>query len=170
MRHHADMQDHESKDVDIARALTWIVGQFESLSAPYQIVGGLAARAWGGTRDVVDIDLYAPFDRAQSVLTAISPYVVWGPERYRSDCWDLTFLKLDFAGQRLEVGDSASSPRFFNVVAGVWEDQVIDIESSDRLNVLGTTCCVIPKAELIRYKRALDRPVDRLDVAQLEGI
>jgi hypothetical protein len=160
-------QEERADEARASRALAWIVGQLEAHSTPYQVVGGLAVRAWGGSRDVQDIDLYIPFDRGRTALSAMARYITWGPEHYQSDCWDLTFLKLDFGGQRIELGDSSSTPRFFDVIKGVWEDQRIAFQSSVRLTVFGTACNVIPKQELIRYKRALDRPVDRIDVADL---
>ena len=47
-------------DRRITQALRWMVGIFSSVSAPYQLVGGCAARAYGATRPVHDIDVYVP--------------------------------------------------------------------------------------------------------------
>lgn len=154
----------------VGPALAWIVSALKRYAIPYQVVGGLAARAWGGSREVVDIDLYVPLDQTRQLLIDIDEYIVWGPQYYYSKNWDITFAKIDFGAQRIELADSSSSPRFFNVLEGRWEDQTIDYRSSVRRSIFGVECDVIPKDELIRYKRALDRPVDRIDVADLTNV
>ncbi|PZS11151.1 MAG: hypothetical protein DLM55_02530 [Acidimicrobiales bacterium] len=151
----------------VGPALAWIVGALERHGTPYQVIGGLAARAWGGSREVVDIDLYVPLDQARQLLIDIEKHIVWGPQYYYSKSWDLTFAKVDFGTQRIELADSASNPRFFNILEDRWEDQAINYCSSLRRGIFGVECNVMPKDELIQYKRALDRPVDRIDVAEL---
>ncbi len=96
------------------RALRWIVDVLERHQVPYQIVGGAATRAYGACRELVDIDIYLPFDEAAGLLEEIRPYVTWGPEHHSGDEWDLTFLKLDYGGQKVELGDSSSGPRHFD--------------------------------------------------------
>jgi len=151
----------------VGPALAWVVGELERRVIPYQVVGGLAARAWGGSREVVDIDLYVPLDQARQFLIDIGEYVVWGPQYYYSENWDITFMKIDFGNQRIEIADASSAPRFFNTLEDRWEEQTIDYSSSVRREVFGVECNVMPRGELIRYKKALDRPVDRIDVTDL---
>ena len=43
---------------------------------------------------------------------------MWGPEHHAGDEWDLTFLKIDYRGQRIELGDSSIGPRYFDRAAG----------------------------------------------------
>ena len=46
-----------------AQAFRWIVGLLEELAIPFLLVGGLAARAYGASRELADIDFYAPGNR-----------------------------------------------------------------------------------------------------------
>lgn len=151
----------------VARALMWVVGALLKHDVPYQVVGGLAARAYGAHRPLADIDLYVPFDQVGNFLRAIQPFVTWGPEHYDDETWDLTFLKINYGGQRIELGDSSTAPRFFNVRDGCWERQQIDYLNPTIVKVYGLTVEVMPKDELIRYKAALGRAVDLMDITQM---
>jgi hypothetical protein len=162
------MMDYAGDEAKKAgEALAWTVGVLERRGVPYQVVGGLAARAYGAERPIVDVDLYVPFDRAQGALEEIRPNVVWGPEHHADEEWDLTFLKADFGGQRVELGDSSSDPRFFDREEGRWVSQRVDYDTSARMELIGVPAWVMPEEELVRYKRVLGRPVDLEDVAQI---
>ena len=153
-----------SDEEGVRRALAWIVAILRKHGLPFQVVGGLAARAYGATRPIADIDLYVPLDRASAFLVEIAPFNVWGPERYEDAHWSLVFLKIDYEGQRIEIGDSSSSPRIFNVGGGHWLDQVIDYENAQVKRILGVDVPVMPCRELVRYKLCLAREVDLADV------
>jgi hypothetical protein len=148
----------------IQAALVWLTDLLGRHGVPYQIVGGLAAQAYGATRPLVDIDLYMPFEQAQAVLADMQPYLVRQPLPHRSDSWDLVYLALDYQGAYIEIGDSSAHPRFFNRLDQHWEDQLIDYAASVTLHVHGLDLAVMPKDELIRYKTMLDREVDHQDI------
>ncbi len=152
-----------------ARALAWIVEALCEYDVPHQVVGGLAAWAYGANRPLVDIDLYVPFDLATGLLREIRPFVTWGPERYVDEIWDLTFLKLDYDGQRIELGDSSTDPRFFSTRNGRWERQYVDYANSTSARMLGVEIEIMPRDELIRYKSSLGREVDLMDISQMVG-
>ncbi|HET7037739.1 MAG TPA: hypothetical protein VFI42_18835 [Thermomicrobiaceae bacterium] len=160
------MDENEQR---IAAALAWIVSALERHQVPHQLVGGLAARAHGATRELVDIDFYAPLDKATTLLDEIRPYITWGPRHHRSSSWDLVFVKIDYNGQRIEIGDTSSRPKFFSRRDGCWLDQRIDYDRATAIPILGVVVPVMPKDELIDYKSALQRDVDWIDIEQLSG-
>ncbi len=100
-------------------------------------------------------------------LEEIRPHIYWGPEYHVDDQWDLTYLKANFAGQIVELGDSSANPRYFNAEIGRWEAQRLDYGRSVTVHVPGVETKVMPKDEPIRYKRRLGREVDLIDVEQL---
>lgn len=153
---------------EIGAALRWVRGALDRAGVPFQVVGGLAARAHGGTRPVVDVDLYAPL--GTEAVDAMRDRLVWGPQRLRDDCWDLVFLKADHGRVRIEVGDVDSGPRYFDRSRHVWTDQEIDLRRSVARRVFGVEMPVMPLNDLLAYKTALGRDVDRIDVAQLRQL
>ena len=148
------------------QALRWIVELLEVTGVPFQVVGGLAARAYGATRPLVDIDLYIPAVHVATVLNATQQYVTRPPEHHRDDDWDLVFMRLEYAGQPIEIGVSDDA-RFKDDRDGGWHNAAVDYDASERLNVLGVEVPVMPREQLLAYKRRLDRPVDRADVREL---
>ena len=151
----------------IGPALAWIVALLDRHHLPYQIVGGLAAKAYGATRPLVDIDIYAPLNEAQSALEEMQPYIIRELKPHRSDSWELVYMALDYHGMYMEIGDTSVPSRFYNRIDQCWEDQVIDFTASNLITVYDVEVAVMPKAELLRYKAMLDREVDHLDLAEI---
>ena len=80
----------------------------------------------------------------------------------------LIVLVIEHAGQRIEVG-VADAARFHERATGEWLDAAIDVGASVPAIVWGVEVPVMPRAQLVDYKRRLDRDVDRQDLAELEG-
>ncbi len=148
-------------------ALSWLANLLDRHAVSYQVVGGLAARAYGATRPVVDVDLYMPFDQAQPLLAEIQPFIVRQPLPHRSDSWDLVYLALEYADVYIEIGDSSTHPRFYNRVDARWEAQRLDFDASVTAALFGVMMKVMPREELVRYKRMLDRDVDHEDLEEM---
>ena len=110
-----------------------------------------------------------PFDKAREALEEISPHVVRGPEHHADDDWDLTFLKADFGGQRVELGDFSGDPKFLDRETGRWVAQRIDYAAGVRVELLGVRAWVMPEAELVRYKLLPGREVALEDVGEILG-
>src|SRR5215472_2675779 len=157
----------------IGQALRWIVSLLNQYKIPYQICGGMAAKAYGTTRLLVDIDFYAALQDSphfQDFLKEIQPYLIreWSP--YLSVSWDLIYLALNYQGMQIEIGEATTHPRFYNQRDGRWEEQRIDFSASTQMCLYGVPVMLMPKDELLAYKAMLDREVDHLDIAQLTAL
>jgi len=152
---------------DPARAFRWIVGLLEELAIPFLLVGGLAARAYGASRELADIDFYVPGDRLLDIARAASQFVTAGPERVVSAYWDITFMKLEYAGQCIELG-AAEDVRIRNGATGQWVREPVDLGAGELKEVFGLRVPVITRERLLAYKRRLRRPVDLADIEDLD--
>jgi hypothetical protein len=150
-----------------ARALSWIVNLLGELRVPFQTVGGLAARAYGARRVLVDFDFYVPTVTLERVSAAAEDHLVRPPKHHRDENWDITFMILEYEGQRIELG-GADGARYFDRLRGVWEPVAIDFGSSVLCRVFDIEIPVMPFDELAAYKRALDREVDHRDLMEME--
>ena len=149
-----------------ASALAWIVDLLQRHHVPFQAVGGLAARAYGATRELVDLDFYVRMDQLGPLLGEIAPHLTWGPAHHEDEHWDITFAKLTFAGQQIEIGDSVAA--FIRArSSGERVQQTIAYEQPIWFDFHGVAVPVMPKAALVAYKRLLDREADRLDLAEI---
>ena len=99
-----------------AYALAWIVESLGRHNVLYQMVGGLAAEAYGAYRPVADIDIYVPL--ATGLLQETRPFTTWWPERYPDETWGISFLRADYHWQRIELIDHSTDPRFFSARDG----------------------------------------------------
>jgi hypothetical protein len=156
-------RDPADDDRSAGAALAWIAGVLDDLGVPYQVVGGLAARAHGATRPLVDIDLYVPSEALEPVARAVAPHVTRPPTRHRDEHWDLAYMKLEYAGRTVEIA-GADDARYREGDGDRWWDADIDFDASRRIGILGTEVPVMGRERLMEYKRRLDREVDRLDL------
>ena len=161
--------DHQK----ISQALDWIVSLLTRHSIPYQICGGLAAKAYGATRPLVDIDMYAALQDAphfQLFMDEITPYIIREFSAHLSASWDIVYLALNYQGTQIEIAESTTNPRFYNHRDGCWENQAIDFATSTRIQLYGVEVAIMPKDELLTYKAKLDREVDHLDREQIAAV
>ncbi len=150
----------------LSDALRWITDLLSELDVPYQVVGGLAARCYGVSRPVADIDLYVPDRALTDIVAAAGSHVVAIPSRHRDAHWDLTFMKLLRSGWKIEVAGADSAMVRDNRTAS-WQPAAIRYEASERHEVAGVPLNVMPQAQLIDYKRGLARDVDEQDLDEL---
>jgi hypothetical protein len=148
------------------QALRWIVDILNWHEVPFQVVGGLAARAYGATRPLHDIDMYIPMHRFPDIHPDVADYVIWGPEHQKDEHWDLVYVKIDYEGQRIEMGD-ADNTQIYDAKTQTWIKQQIDFARSEMIEVYSTVVPVMPKHQLIEYKTMLAREVDDLDLSQI---
>ena len=150
----------------ILNALRWITNLLDEEGIPYQVVGGLAARAYGALRPIIDIDFYIPESGLSKLLPRVEKYVTRHPQRYISDLFDVIFMALEFEGQEIELS-IAEGAKIFNSKEKRWVSEKIDFNDSNYLEIEGVLVPVIPLDRLIRYKRILARAVDLQDIEEI---
>jgi hypothetical protein len=122
----------------------------------------------GAPRPVADIDFYIPGERFPDLVAAAGEYVTAGPKHVVSEHWDITFMKLEYAGQPIEVG-SADRVRIFSRPEGKWVPERVDLGDAEVMEVFGRPVPVMTRDRLLAYKRVLQRPVDLVDIRELEA-
>lgn len=152
----------------MAEALGWIRETLSELGIPYQIAGGLAAIAHGGTRELHDIDLYVPEGALEEILPRVAEHHSHGPRRHLDEHWDCLFMEIRYAGEEIEIADAART-RYRGGPHEPWSPADVDFEASVQREVFGETVPVMPREQLVGYKRRLDRAVDRRDLEELEA-
>jgi hypothetical protein len=157
----------------IGQALGWVVSLLNRYCIPYQICGGMAAKAYGAMRPLVDIDIYASLQNSshfQLFMDEVQPYSIREFAPHLSASWDILYLALNYQGMQIEIAESTTNPRFYNYRDGRWEDQLIDFAASTLILLYGVEVAIMPKNELLAYKSMLNREVDHLDIKHMTAI
>ncbi len=147
-------------------AFIWITDLLESLSIPYQITGGFAARVYGVDRPLADIDFDVPEASIQKIVESSKPYITYGPTRYNDDTFDIELLTLEYEGQEIDIAGFGSG-RIYDKTMNEWIDDEVDLSAAVDLQIFRKKTPVISKQNLIMYKKKIAREVDLEDVKQL---
>ncbi len=150
----------------VGEVLRWIVDVLVESQVPYQLVGGLAAHAYGAKRDLVDIDLYIDGGGFAAIMPRVQERRVFGPVHHRDAIWDLVCMQLLYGHWQRELA-AAETARFYDRERQVWIDADIDFRAAEVCELYGVTIPVMPKIRLIDYKRRLGREVDLIDIEQM---
>ncbi len=157
-------------DQNLSETLNWVTRLLADLAIPYQAVGGLAARAHGSKRPLIDIDLYVPDREAlERVVEATGPRVTRAPRHQVYEHRDLVILKVSHGDWDVEIA-AADSARFRDRHTGAWREAGIRFDAGEPVEVAGVEVRVMPLPELLDYKEALGRDVDRQDVRELRDL
>ena len=158
------LREYMSERVKVA--LNWLKSLLESESIEYQIVGGLAATIYGGSREIADIDLYIHNSDANKILAHVAPYISKPLTHYSEYGWDLEYFQLVYQNQKIEIG-LALNTKIQSSLDGSWHQLEIDFSKSVAKSYQGIELQVIPVHQLVEYKRILGREVDLIDIQQL---
>lgn len=150
------------------KALLWITDILKQHEIPFQITGGLAAIAYGATRPLEDIDIDIPDDKFDVISEAVKPFVVSGPERFKSDKWNLLLMTLNYEGQLIDLSGADTTFIFSEKTQG-WVKLVEDFTQASNKTIFGLSLPVIPRLSLIQYKTILARDVDLIDIEQIKN-
>jgi hypothetical protein len=153
---------------NIKLALIWITDILKAHQIPFQITGGLAARAYGATRPIADIDIDMPEEKFDLVKNDVIDFITYGPGHFKSDKWDLLLMTLNYQGQVIDLS-GAYHTKIFNEKTHLWVELSEDLSKVETKNVFGLPMPVIPKNILIAYKNALSRKEDIMDVKEIEN-
>ena len=147
-------------------AFRWITKILQEHKIPFQIGGGFAAKMYGATRELADIDIDIPEDRFSELLPEVKKYIKFGPEQYRDDNWDLLLLMLSYEGQDIDIS-GAYEARVFDQNQHQWINSKDDFSTAARMTVYGVEVLIMNKDTLIEHKSRLGRDVDKIDIAQM---
>ena len=144
------------------KAFRWIVGILRKHDMPFQITGGLAARIYGSDRPLADIDIDVPEERIKDISAGVKDYIIWGPDRFVDDNWDLMLMTLKYEDQEIDICSDIVKIR--NAGTGKWKETRTDFTQSENHEIYGISVPVVKRDKLIEYKKILNRPVDLEDV------
>lgn len=154
----------ETKDTE--SAFKWIVNLLQKYKIPFQIKGGFASRLYGVKRDLADIDISIPEDKFDELLPDIKEFIIYGPEQYVDDEWDLKLITLTYKGQDIDIA-GAFEKKNFDKINKKWVNIPTNFSTSVYMDVYGLKVPVITKEDLIAYKKLIQRDVDNFDVEAL---
>ena len=147
-------------------AFKWIVGLLKKNNIPFQISGGFAARLYGSTRPLFDIDIDIPDNCFAKLIPFVQDYIVYGPKRFRDECWDLLLMTLKYENQEIDIS-GCKTIRLFNCETKKWESCGEDLNDVEEKGVYGEKVPVIKKEYLIAYKNIIRRPTDLEDIEMI---
>lgn len=150
------------------KCLLWITTILKELNIPFQISGGLAARAYGSTRELADIDIDIPENYFEILKDHVNQYIIFGPDNFKDENWGLLLMTLNYEEQEIDLG-GAYQTKVRRSLNSKWHPIAVDFSKSIILDVLGLKLPVIPKHDLLAYKKILSRPVDIADINELSG-
>ncbi|MBI5470347.1 hypothetical protein HY968_03480 [Candidatus Kaiserbacteria bacterium] len=150
----------EKKTVD---ALRWIVNLLNKYGIVYQISGGFAAKLYGSSRPVNDIDIDLSQRHFHVLLPEISQYITYGPARFNDGKWDVELITLNYNGQEIDLS-GADDTRITNKERTAWIPYPNDISRALTLTVEGEPIKVMHPRDLALYKSLLDGDHQKSDI------
>ena len=151
---------------DTKRALGWIVGILKKHQVPFQISGGCAAKIYGSPRELSDIDIDIPEDCFEKIIDDVKSFIIYGPEQYKDQKWDLYLMTLNYTGQEIDIGGQKAKISTKNRTK--WVDFNSDFSKAVKKEFLGLEVPVIPKEDLISYKQLLDGNHQQVDIESIK--
>jgi hypothetical protein len=131
----------------------------------YQLTGGMAARLYGSSRALNDIDIEVNERDIERVQIALAEYVTKGLYRLIDDSFDIWMMTLNIDGTPVDISQAA--PILLRGVVGSWQRFDAHIENSKIINVRGIPISVVELDGLLSYKTVLGRSVDLEDTKKL---
>ena len=162
------MRDISSKQTSEthAKALKWIIDQFDQADINYALCGGIAAAAYGSQRPLNDLDFFVT-DNDLARASAFDVSQLSRPlSNHIGDHWKLDFVAYEYSGIAIEI-TSPSRCSIRSTPSDPWQKIQVTFGETRSIVVLGTRVEVMDPYELIQYKSSLAREVDHLDIQQM---
>ncbi len=150
-------------------ALRWIVNILRNHNVPFHITGGLAAKVYGSKRELADIDIDIPEAAFDDLVSDVKDYIVYGPQQFTDDSWDILLMTLNYQGQDIDIA-GAYEAQLFDRTTHRWVPARVDLSKAIIRQCYGISVPVMRKDELIAYKSKLQREVDKEDLQYLLNI
>jgi hypothetical protein len=144
-------------------AFKWIVGLLQENKIPFQLSGGFAARIYGSDRPLYDIDIEVPDRYFDKLLPHVKDYIIYGPQRYLDETFDLLLMTLKYEGQEIDIS-GCETDKLFNHDTNQWESCGTKFDDVVEKEFYGLIVPVIKWQDLVAYKEKIRRPTDLEDV------
>ncbi len=144
-------------------AFKWIVGILQKNKIPFQFSEEFAAKIYGSNRPLYDIDIEMPDRYFNKLLPHIKDYLVYGPQRYLDETFDLLLITLKYEGQKIDIS-GCETDKLFNHQTRRWESCSTEINDVVEKKFYGLTVPVIKWKDLVAYKEKIRRPIDIEDI------
>lgn len=149
-------------------ALKWIVGILNKHQAAYQISGGLAAKLYGSSRELHDIDIDMRSSDFSTILPDIASHITYGPTRFNDGKFDCDLITLMYDYQEIDL-TGIESLRISNKARTQWLDAMVRLEDALPARLHHIDILVIPPERLIAYKQELDGHHQEIDIRAVEA-
>ncbi len=154
---------------DTEKALRWIVDLLQTHGIPFQIAGGFAARLYGSSRKLADIDIGIPDNRFDDLFPNVKNYLTFGPAQYTDEEWDLKLMTFVYEGQEIDIAGE-DTIKYFDRTKQVWVTGRCNFSKFEMKEIFEISIPIIPKESLIAHKKMIGREVDIQDVHELATI
>lgn len=146
-------------------ALGWIIKILRKHKIKFQITGGLAAIIYSSPRKLYDIDIELPEDDLSKILPDVEKYLIEGPEEYIDKSFDMKLLTLRYKGQLIDIA-VMNGEKEFDKEKKKWTQLQVNFHPATK-RAFGLNLPVIPKEDLIAYKKRIGRVEDKEDLKYL---
>jgi len=154
----------DKKTID---ALKWIVEIFNKNNVPYRIGGGFAAKLYGSSRPLNDIDFGIPDEYLFKILPDIKDYITWGPARWQDGKWDCELITLDYHGQEIDISGT-DTKKISNKERTKWISGTSFPYNTLDMNIEGIEIKVMNPEDLMEYKMELDGDHQLIDIQAIK--
>jgi hypothetical protein len=153
---------------DTKTAFKWIINLLQKKNIPFQIAMGLAARLYGSSRDLADIDIFVPDNKLELILPDVKNYIKTPLRHYQGRLWDIKIVALEYKGQWIELL-GATNIKVFDKKNKQWSHVPTDFSKSETKEIFGMKVPVMTKKQLLDIKGKLLRRVDELDIKEIQN-